>query len=121
MRGVKLLVDVQDLIIQHGTEILKQYLTCKLCDGRSGTGRSNRGIVHKGNCVVGRWELRKVIKEHKRHTYCGYTGGYHHSVWPNCGDEMRLENERRSNAGLPSFEWKDIIVNKELHERKSQT
>lgn len=114
IRGTTLQVDYGDLIVYRNENMgyghPQSYLECKLCGGISDKGMQCRGIHHKGNCVVGRWELRKVIQKHRNRTYEGYCGGYHFSVWPNCGDEMRAENDRRVKAGLPTFERKDIII-----------
>lgn len=111
-RGLTVHVNYGDLITTSTDNAYdpNYYMKCKLCGGVSDKGIKNRGIHHIGDCVVGRWELRKVIREHKRHTYSGYAGGYHFSVWPNCRDEKRVEQERRRNAGLPSLQWKDTRI-----------
>lgn len=118
MCGVKLLVKYVDVIESRGADNTydpNHYLGCKLCGGVSDKGQKNRGIHHKGDCVVGRWELRQVIDEHRRHVYLGYAGGYHHSIWPNCGDEMGAENKRRSLAGLPSVQHKDMRISQSFN------
>lgn len=117
-RGLTIHVNYADLIRSHNGDNIYDpgfYISCKLCGGTSDKETKNRGIHHIGDCAVGRWELRKVIREHKRHTYVGYAGGYHHSVWPNCGAEMQAENKRREKTGLPPFEWEDRIVNNPLN------
>ena len=109
----KILVNYSDLIVQHGTEYLKQYLTCKMCGGHSGTGKQNRGIIHRGDCVVDRWELKQTIADAKRGNFGGYAGGYRHTpanplaIWEAMKKRMKW-SEYAVDATAPFAGYREI-------------
>lgn len=76
----KIVVKYTDLIIIHYPhQPDRSFIECKVCGGVSDVGIECRGIVHRDDCVVDRWELKQTVADAKRGNFGGYAGGYRHT------------------------------------------